>query len=91
MSARSGSASGRSRRRAGSDARLDAARLARGERALEVRAGRRAPPPPLYLDWDSWLPIHRAYEERRPSYFATPATSLVMALEAGLGVAGDTC
>ena len=55
------------------------------ERALSTRAHRQAPPPPLYLDWESWLPIHRAYEERRPSYFATPATSLVMALEAGLG------
>ena len=55
------------------------------ERALAVRAGRRSSPPPLYLDWDSWLPIHRAYEERKPMYFATPATSLVLALEAGLG------
>lgn len=55
-----------------------------GERALAARAGRKAAPPPLYLDWSSWLPIHRAYEERRPSYFATPATSLVLALEAGL-------
>lgn len=56
-----------------------------GERALAARRSRRAAPPPLYLDWDSWLPVHRAYEERKPSYFATPATSLVMALEAGLG------
>jgi alanine-glyoxylate transaminase / serine-glyoxylate transaminase / serine-pyruvate transaminase len=55
-----------------------------GERALAARASRKATPPPLYLDWSSWLPIHRAYEERRPSYFATPATSLVLALEAGL-------
>jgi alanine-glyoxylate transaminase/serine-glyoxylate transaminase/serine-pyruvate transaminase len=55
-----------------------------GERALAARAARRAEPP-LYLDWHSWLPIHRAYEERKPSYFATPATSLVMALEAALG------
>ncbi|HEX5717750.1 MAG TPA: alanine--glyoxylate aminotransferase family protein [Thermoanaerobaculia bacterium] len=54
------------------------------ERALATRAARRSPPPPLYLDWESWLPVHRAYEERKPSYFATPATSLVMALEAGL-------
>lgn len=58
--------------------------LVAGERALAARAARRAAPPPLYLDWDSWLPIHRAYEERRPSYFATPATSLILALEAGL-------
>ncbi|MFL6194294.1 MAG: pyridoxal-phosphate-dependent aminotransferase family protein, partial [Thermoanaerobaculia bacterium] len=56
-----------------------------GERALAARAARKAPPPPLYLDWHSWLPVHRAYEERRPSYFATPATSLVLALETGLG------
>ena len=56
-----------------------------GERALAARSARRAAPPPLYLDWNSWLPIHRAYEERKPSYFATPATTLVMALEAGLG------
>lgn len=55
------------------------------ERALAARAARRSSAPALYLDWDSWLPIHRAYEERKPSYFATPATSLVMALEAGLG------
>ncbi len=55
------------------------------ERALAVRAARKASPPPLFLDWNSWLPIHRAYEERKPSYFATPATTLVMALETGLG------
>jgi alanine-glyoxylate transaminase/serine-glyoxylate transaminase/serine-pyruvate transaminase len=56
-----------------------------GERALAARAARRAAPPPLYLDWQSWLSVHRAYEERKPAYFATPATSLVMALEAALG------
>lgn len=59
--------------------------LVASERALAARAARRAGPPSLYLDWQVWLPIHRAYEERKPSYFATPATSLVMALEAGLG------
>jgi alanine-glyoxylate transaminase/serine-glyoxylate transaminase/serine-pyruvate transaminase len=59
--------------------------LVASERAVAVAAVRRAPPPPLLLDWGSWIPVHRAYEERRPSYFATPATSLVMALETGLG------
>jgi alanine-glyoxylate transaminase/serine-glyoxylate transaminase/serine-pyruvate transaminase len=59
--------------------------LVASERALAVRSRRQAPPPPLFLDWHSWLPIHRAYEERLPSYFATPATSLVMALATGLG------
>ncbi len=56
-----------------------------GERALAARDARKAPAPPLFLDWQSWLPVHRAYEERKPSYFATPATTLVMALAAGLG------
>jgi len=56
-----------------------------GERALAARESRRAGPPPMYLDWHSWLPVHRAYEEGKPSYFATPATGLVMALEVGLG------
>src|SRR5436309_275489 len=36
-----------------------------GERALAAREARNAAPPPLYLDWQSWLPIHRAYEERK--------------------------
>jgi alanine-glyoxylate transaminase/serine-glyoxylate transaminase/serine-pyruvate transaminase len=56
-----------------------------GERALAAREARKAPAPALFLDWQSWLPVHRAYEERKPSYFATPATTLVMALAAGLG------
>lgn len=55
-----------------------------GKRALAARAARKAGPPPLFLDWHSWLPIHRAYEQRTPSYFATPPTNLVMALETGL-------
>lgn len=54
------------------------------ERALAARAARRAPLSTLYLDWDCWRPIMRAYEERRSSYFSTPATSLVRALEVGL-------
>ncbi|MEM7051604.1 MAG: alanine--glyoxylate aminotransferase family protein [Acidobacteriota bacterium] len=54
------------------------------DRALEAR--RRLPgPPPLSLDWDAWLPIMKAYEEGRPSYFSTPATNLVLALDAALG------
>jgi alanine-glyoxylate transaminase/serine-glyoxylate transaminase/serine-pyruvate transaminase len=54
------------------------------ERALAARAARKTPPV-LYLDWDSWRPIMRSYEERRASYFSTPATSLILALEVGLG------
>ncbi len=55
-----------------------------GERALSARAARRAGPPPAYLDWESWRPIMTAYEERRPAYFSTPATGLVLALDVGL-------
>jgi alanine-glyoxylate transaminase / serine-glyoxylate transaminase / serine-pyruvate transaminase len=59
--------------------------LVASPRALAARAGRRERKPPLYLDWDAWLPVLRAYEERRPSYFSTPATNLILALEVGLG------
>lgn len=53
-------------------------------RALEVRRARAGADPPLYLDWAAWLPVMQAYEERRPAYFSTPATSLILALEVGL-------
>jgi len=59
--------------------------LVASERAMAVREARKTAPPPLYLDWHVWLPIHRAYEERKPSYFATPATTLILALETALG------
>jgi alanine-glyoxylate transaminase / serine-glyoxylate transaminase / serine-pyruvate transaminase len=55
-----------------------------GPRALSVRENRRASAPPLVLDWAQWQPVMRAYEERRPAYFATPATNLILALETGL-------
>lgn len=51
-------------------------------KAMARRAAVEAPP--LYLDVESWTPIMTAYLERRPSYFATPATNLVMAARAGL-------
>jgi len=53
-------------------------------RALESRSSRRSAAPPMYLDWQEWLPVMRAYEERRPAYFSTPATNLILALEVGL-------
>jgi alanine-glyoxylate transaminase/serine-glyoxylate transaminase/serine-pyruvate transaminase len=59
--------------------------LVASPRALAVRAGRKGPKPPMVLDWETWLPVMRAYEERRPSYFSTPATNLILALETGLG------
>ena len=53
-------------------------------RALAARAARGGPPPPMYLDWEVWQPVMRAYEERRAAYFSTPPTNLVLALAAGL-------
>ena len=58
--------------------------LVAGPRALEARERRETAPPPMVLDWREWLPVMRAYEERRPAYFSTPATNLVLALEVGL-------
>jgi alanine-glyoxylate transaminase/serine-glyoxylate transaminase/serine-pyruvate transaminase len=54
------------------------------KRALAARAARRGAPPPMYLDWEAWLPVMRAYEERRAAYLSTPPTNLVLALAAGL-------
>ena len=58
--------------------------LVAGPRALAVRARRRSAAPPMYLDWEQWLPIMDAYEHRRPAYFSTPPTNLILALETGL-------
>lgn len=51
--------------------------------AMKARAGLHAPPS-MSLDWSVWEPIQAAYEARSPSYFSTPATTLVWALRAGL-------
>lgn len=52
-------------------------------RAMEARE-KLSTPPPMSIDWQEWLPIMTAYEERRGSYFSTPATNLVEALHASL-------
>lgn len=58
-------------------------------RAMKARA-ELSTPPPLSVDFEAWLPIMRAYEDRKPSYFSTPATTLVVALEVALGeIAGE--
>jgi alanine-glyoxylate transaminase/serine-glyoxylate transaminase/serine-pyruvate transaminase len=53
-------------------------------RALAARAALRGGGPAMYLDWETWRPVMRAYEERRAAYFSTPPTNLVLALAAGL-------
>lgn len=57
--------------------------LVASPRATEARR-RLMAPPPMYLDWDRWTPIMEAYEQGRPSYFATPATGLVPGLATSL-------
>lgn len=57
--------------------------LVASPRALATRLALKSPPP-LSLDWESWRPVHEAYEAGRPSYFATPATPLVRGLTVGL-------
>ena len=57
--------------------------LVASARALKRRRALTSPPP-MAIDWLEWLPVMTAYEERRPAYFATPATTLVWALRTGL-------
>ncbi|MFO0553789.1 MAG: aminotransferase class V-fold PLP-dependent enzyme [Polyangiaceae bacterium] len=57
--------------------------LVASERAMKAREALKVAPP-LSLDLLSWLPIMRAYEERKPSYFATPPTTLIRALPVAL-------
>lgn len=54
------------------------------EAALAHRRARKTLPASLYLDLLEWLPIMQAYEAGKPAYFATPAVSLVCALDASL-------
>lgn len=57
--------------------------LVASPRALEARDALETPPP-MSMDYEQWLPIMSAYEARKPSYFATPATNLIMALYTSL-------
>ena len=57
--------------------------LVASEAALATR-DRRAQAPPLAWDFHSWKPVMEAYEARKPAYFATPPTNLVMALAVSL-------
>jgi len=53
-------------------------------RALAAIEKRKAPVASYFCDVMNWLPIMRAYEARQPSYFATPPTNMIVALEASL-------
>jgi alanine-glyoxylate transaminase/serine-glyoxylate transaminase/serine-pyruvate transaminase len=60
--------------------------LMASEKAMQVWQNRKTPVSNYYADWNNWLPIMRAYEERRPSYFGTPAVNLIVALETSLKI-----
>ncbi len=59
--------------------------LVAGQRALERFHSRKTPVGSYYSDWSEWLPIMKAYEQRKPSYFGTPPVNLVWALDVSLG------
>ena len=60
--------------------------LVASEKAMEVWKKRKTPVSNYYADWNNWLPIMNAYQERRPSYFGTPAVNLIVALETSLKI-----
>jgi alanine-glyoxylate transaminase/serine-glyoxylate transaminase/serine-pyruvate transaminase len=60
--------------------------LVASKKAMEVWKNRKTPVGSYYSDWSNWLPIMTAYEERKPSYFGTPAVNLVVALETSLKI-----
>lgn len=50
--------------------------------ALEARSAKKNPPASLYLDLHEWMPVARAYEARKSSYFSTPPVNLINAFAA---------
>jgi alanine-glyoxylate transaminase/serine-glyoxylate transaminase/serine-pyruvate transaminase len=58
--------------------------LIASQKAMEVWENRKTPVCNYYADWNNWLPIMRAYEERKPAYFGTPPVNLIVALETSL-------
>ncbi len=58
--------------------------LVLSSKAMDVWRRRKTAVQNYYADFTNWLPIMEAYQNRRPSYFATPAVNLVAALEVSL-------
>ena len=54
------------------------------QKAMEVFKNRKTPVGNYYADFNNWLPIMQAYENRQPSYFGTPPVNLIAALEVSL-------
>ncbi len=53
-------------------------------RAVEASQNRKQPPGSYFASWKNWLPILRNYENKKPSYFATPSPQLIHALHTSL-------
>ena len=60
--------------------------LVASKKAMEAWRNRKSKVQNYYADWTSWFPIMEAYEQRRASYFGTPAVNLVQGLEASLRI-----
>ncbi|MGY8917275.1 MAG: pyridoxal-phosphate-dependent aminotransferase family protein [Flavobacteriales bacterium] len=60
--------------------------LMASRKAMEVWHKRTRPVSNYYADWNNWLPVMQAYEERKPSYFGTPPVNLIVALETSLKI-----
>lgn len=58
--------------------------LVMSPKAIEKFRSRKTPVGNYYADLTHWLPIMEAYENRKPSYFGTPAVNLIAALEVSL-------
>jgi alanine-glyoxylate transaminase/serine-glyoxylate transaminase/serine-pyruvate transaminase len=56
------------------------------EKSMEVWKNRKTPVSNYYSDWNNWLPVMKAYEERKPSYFGTPPVNLIVALATSLKI-----
>lgn len=54
------------------------------QKAMEIFKNRKIPVGNYYADFNNWLPIMQAYENRHSSYFGTPPVNLIAALEVSL-------
>lgn len=60
--------------------------LVASQKAMNVWEQRKILVSNYYCDWQNWLPIMKAYENGKPSYFGTPPVNLIFALEKSLEI-----
>jgi alanine-glyoxylate transaminase/serine-glyoxylate transaminase/serine-pyruvate transaminase len=60
--------------------------LVASKKAMTVWEQRKTVVSNYYCDWKNWLPVMKAYEEGKPSYFGTPPVNLIFALEKSLEI-----